>query len=225
MLVATQQLLAGDVLGCYGGTLIFDSEVDEMNVSRSLSAQAQHESYMLPIDHFKWDTELAERCKEWRMPIIDPWNSPAQNEFMYINDWREDVMRTPSQGSSGDGSQHVSAGLSRQNVHFLEVNVCGWPHVFVVVIRDIGLDMEVLSDYGEQYWRGKRSHGFRAERLYTLIPRITEYVRKQVTRGQVSEESFPNGRSFTAPKMDGQSHANLSNPTSNEDAVAIIDLT
>eukprot|EP00854_Cymbomonas_tetramitiformis_P015773 gene15773-18702_t len=201
---------ARDVLGCYGGTLTFDSELHETNVSRSLSAQAQHETYLLPIDHFNWDPELAERCKEWRVPIIDPWNSPAQNEFMYINDWREDVMHSLSRGSGGDGSQHVSlsdpARLSRQNVHFLEVNVRGWPHVFVVVIRDIGPDME-------------------AESLYSLIPRITEYVRKQVKRGQVSEGNSPNGRSFTAPKIDGHNLTTVSNPTSDEDDVAIIDLT
>ncbi|KAK3259225.1 hypothetical protein CYMTET_31783, partial [Cymbomonas tetramitiformis] len=229
MLVAAQQLFAGDVLGCYGGTLTFDSELHETNVSRSLSAQAQHETYLLPIDHFNWDPELAERCKEWRVPIIDPWNSPAQNEFMYINDWREDVMHSLSRGSGGDGSQHVSlsdpARLSRQNVHFLEVNVRGWPHVFVVVIRDIGPDMEVLTDYGEQYWQSKRSQGFRAESLYSLIPRITEYVRKQVKRGQVSEGNSPNGRSFTAPKIDGHNLTTVSNPTSDEDDVAIIDLT
>jgi hypothetical protein len=38
------------------------------------------------------------------------------------------------------------------NAEFTEVQIKGWPHVFVVATADMYGDDEVLVEYGEEFW-------------------------------------------------------------------------
>jgi hypothetical protein len=39
-----------------------------------------------------------------------------------------------------------------QNAEFVEVTIDGWPHMFLVALRDIAIGEEILVSYGDAYW-------------------------------------------------------------------------
>ncbi|KAK3258658.1 hypothetical protein CYMTET_32305, partial [Cymbomonas tetramitiformis] len=61
MAVASASLRAGDVLGCYGGTLTFGNELNEKVRHRSLHDQLQHESYIIDVEEFRWPDEIVQQ--------------------------------------------------------------------------------------------------------------------------------------------------------------------
>lgn len=39
-----------------------------------------------------------------------------------------------------------------QNCRYHQITIDGWPHIFVIAIRDIYADQELLVDYGTNFW-------------------------------------------------------------------------
>eukprot|EP00802_Teleaulax_amphioxeia_P021800 Tamp_22185.p1 GENE.Tamp_22185~~Tamp_22185.p1 ORF type:complete len:172 (-),score=16.88 Tamp_22185:53-568(-) len=50
------------------------------------------------------------------------------------------------------------------NVEFCEVVYRGWPHLFIVTLRAIEVDEEVLIDYGNRYWDARDLDSLQAVR-------------------------------------------------------------
>ena len=63
---------------------------------------------------------------------------------MAINDCRADPLAS-------------NAGQSRYNCEFCEVEIRGFPHLFVVASTDIAKGAELLIDYGQEYWVHRRA--------------------------------------------------------------------
>ena len=75
------------------------------------------------------------------------------------------------------------------NVEFCEVVYRGWPHLFLVTVRAIEADEEVLIDYGNRYWDARDLDAFQAVqeeilegllRLGTPMD-VEQYLRAHIT--------------------------------------------
>ncbi|KAJ1454551.1 hypothetical protein M885DRAFT_521836 [Pelagophyceae sp. CCMP2097] len=126
-----------EVLGLYSGALHETSEYHELRASSLLGyVNSERFAFNLTGDF-----------------VIDPFpgagldSGPGSlygSELMAINDARHDAFAS-------------DAGVANCNCRFIQVDVCGWPHVFVEVTRPVAAGAELLIDYSAGYWATRRA--------------------------------------------------------------------
>jgi len=101
------------------------------------------------------------------------------NETALINDARPDPLTQPM----------LDPTDPQPNVMVVEVEVGGWVFPFAVATADVGPGQELLLDYGQEYWEGRRveleaaaQRGPRVKRLRrrpdgTLLPGQLDHMR------------------------------------------------
>eukprot|EP00051_Salpingoeca_urceolata_P016326 m.215971 g.215971 ORF g.215971 m.215971 type:complete len:652 (+) comp18648_c0_seq2:241-2196(+) len=131
----------GTVIGEYVGEVLTYSHVWEN--SRSFRFADQHSvtskldlTYQIDLVHTRRWIGRGDSREEGSVLCVD--GRFYGNETRFANDFR-DVrgQRDPRRP---------------QNAKYHQCVINGWPHIFVVAIRDIPADTEVLVDYGASYW-------------------------------------------------------------------------
>lgn len=106
------------------------------------------------------DEEDAQRSRD-RLVIDGFFHSNIGASF---NDFRLDPFKDGAAGAGKKGQGEVpprqTCALSRsaQNCQFVEVEIFGWSHVFVVTLADLAPGVELTVDYGEPFWETLRFH-------------------------------------------------------------------
>ena len=140
--VAKRKLAEFDVVGAYSGRL-FTNDAFRQKRGGSLPGFIEHERYS--YDLFLKDGDDATHATHL---VIDPWpgrdEDTAGGPLMAINDCRVDPLAS-------------NAGQSRYNCEFCEVEIRGFPYLFVVASTDIAKGAELLIDYGQEYWVHRRA--------------------------------------------------------------------
>ena len=140
--VAKRKLAEFDVVGAYSGRL-FTNDAFRQKRGGSLPGFIEHERYS--YDLFLKDGDDATHATHL---VIDPWpgrdEDTAGGPLMAINDCRADPLAS-------------NAGQSRYNCEFCEVEIRGFPYLFVVASTDIAKGAELLIDYGQEYWVHRRA--------------------------------------------------------------------
>ena len=95
-----------------------------------------------------WRRATGDRSSGPSMLFVDA--KDGGNTGCMINDFRENPLSDP--GTAALLRQVVGRVTPSRNVQFVRVHDRGWPHMFIVAVRELSQGEELLLDYGEQYW-------------------------------------------------------------------------
>jgi hypothetical protein len=148
---------AGAVLVHYSGTVRTQEEYDAVYADRLANG------YVFLMWRRAADAAASGGPPGPSALLLDAWD--GGNTGCMVNDYRENPLGDcatvellrQERASAPESTGGPATGSRRsRNVQFVRVHDRGWPHMFIVAVRDLIEGEELLLDYGEPYWECRR---------------------------------------------------------------------